>query len=395
MEPSDFVEPVHGDLVPISIERRPGELEEGWAFLPRRLPPVLEPDWDLVRDLNDAAAELAQLVGQARQHSNSALFTQPLLFREAGESSRIEGIQTRAADVLLQDVGVGSRVSREREDSLEVLRYLEALRAGEEWVQDGRPITEHMVYHLHQILLRGARGADKRPGEFRQRTVIIGREGDTLRTAAYVPPPWERVPPAFRDLMSFVNDTNRPYPPLMTAALLHYQFEAIHPFEDGNGRLGRLILPLYLMTQGVLDRALLVLSPYFEAKREEYISRLSRVSTHGEWSLWIRFFLVGVREQALEARRLIERIERLRDAYRQRIAQVRVIRISDALQFVLENVVVTTGRLRKEVDVSDGTARSILSALGDQGIIEPVPGAKVQTWWAKELIDSAYEVGRR
>ena len=382
MEPSDFVHPLRGELIP---------LEDGWAYLPHPLPPQVALAWDLVRQLDEATAELGQLVGQARQHQNTALFTQPLLFQEAGDSNRIEGIQTRAAGVLLQEVGLGYDVEFQRDNNTEVLRYLAALEDGQRWLNEGRPISSFLVRALHKTLLEGARGVDKHPGEFRRKTVWIGMKGDTPKSARFVPPPWEHVEPAVDSLFAFVEGAP-PFPPLITAAMLHYQFEAIHPFEDGNGRLGRLLLPLYLMEQKVLDRPLLVLSPFFEANRHTYIELLNRVSTHGDWPAWLAFFLLGVREQARAARDLIGRVESLQHRYRALVSEhVRSRGAQVALDVVMQKVIVSPRDVADSANISINTARAVLDGMQSVGIISLVPGSRSLRWWAKELIDTVYE----
>ena len=193
MKLSDFPEPVRSRLIPF---------EDGCCFVPEPLPPALELGWELVRLIDAASVELGQLVGQARQHQNMTLFTQPLLFQEAGESSRIEGIHTRASEVLLQEAGIGRAVPSTHDDNAEVLRYLEAMKEGENWVIDGGPFSVFLFRALHKVLLQDVRGRDKHPGEFRRRAVWIGHEGDTPGSASYVPPPWEHVQSAMDDMVA-------------------------------------------------------------------------------------------------------------------------------------------------------------------------------------------------
>ncbi|MFN0146967.1 MAG: Fic family protein [Dehalococcoidia bacterium] len=382
MTPDDFLPEFRDRLVTI---------EGGWAHIPPPLPPGIELTWEMGRQLDRASAAVGHLVGQARIHNNTALFTRPLLFDEAGESSRIEGIQTRAADVLLQEAGGSAPAGFQTENNTEVLRYLDALEQGAEWIADGRPLNLFLLRSLHRELLRHARGADKSPGELRRKTVWIGEKDDTPLTAPYVPPPWEQVESAVDGLIAFVS-TDQSLPPLIAAALIHYQFEAIHPFEDGNGRLGRLILPLFLMEQGVLDRPVLVLSPYLERHRDRYIELLGRVSTAGAWAEWVAFFLEGARSQAESATRLITRIDALHASYRARVAaEVATRGAYPALEFVMEKVVVSPRQVADFAKVSINTARTLLTQFQEIGLLEPAPGAKSQRWWAKDLVDQIYE----
>lgn len=384
MQPSDFAETMRSHLIPF---------DDGWSFVPPPLPPRLELGWELVRLLDAASVELGQLVGQARQHQNTALFTQPLLFQEAGESSRIEGIHTRASDLLLQRAGLGKAAVAAKDDNAEVLRYLDAMKEGESWVSADRPFSEFLFRALHKVLLEGVRGRDKHPGEFRRRAVWIGQASDTPGTAPYVPPPWEHVQPAMEELVAFARGQGQAFPPLITAALVHYQFEAIHPFEDGNGRLGRLIIPLLLIERRVLDRPLLVLSPYFERDRFTYYELLGRVSKQGDWGAWLAFFLTGVREQARAARSLIDRVEGLRKEYQERVGElVRTKGGYIALDAVMEEVIVSPRGIADRARISINTARAVLDGFHRAGIVEPTPGSKAQRWWAKELIDAVYDI---
>ena len=194
-------------------------------------------------------------------------------------------------------------------------------------------------------------------------------------------------------LVAFTNGPGLDFPPLVTAALVHYQFEAIHPFEDGNGRLGRLILPLLLMERGILNRPLLVLSPYFERDRLTYYELLGSVSKRGNWGTWLEFFLEGVRQQARSARDLIDRVEALRKEYGARVSDlVKTKGGYLALDAVMEDVIVSPRGLAESTNVSINTARAILDGFQRAGIVQLVPGAKTQRWWAKELIDAVYEV---
>ena len=381
MDGSEFSTTSPGWLAPV---------EGGQAFVPNPLPPELGSSWALQSLLDTARGALGELVGQARHSQNQPLFTRPLLHIEAGESNRIEGTQTQVGNVLLQEAGVMSGDSASTLDNREVLNYVEALERGAAWVREERPLSLYLIRSLHEVLLKGTRGSDKRPGAFRERNVVIGRPGDTPATAKFVPPPHEQVQPAMQELAAFLA-TSATYPPLVSCALMHYQFETIHPFEDGNGRLGRLLMPLYLMAKGVIETPVLMLSPYFESHRDTYTGNLREVSVEARWEQWLQFFLEGVRIQSADARARLQRVEDLRDRYRSAVrAQVRTKSALAVVDLVMDRVVVSVPDVEAFAGVHYHTARAAIDGLVALGILEPAAGTFPQRWWASELIDAAY-----
>lgn len=347
--------------------------------------------WELTARVDRASRALARLDGEATRIPNRGLVIRPLVTREAVESARLEGTHTIAARVLLQESGGSVGDPFEAQSNLEVINYLRALEDGRAWIADARPVGTQFIRALHATLLAGTRGAARGPGTFRSKQVAIGSEGDSLGTARFVPPPPEHVQPAIDDLVRFMTDPT-PYPPLVAAGIVHYQFEAIHPFEDGNGRLGRLMIPLQLAVSGALVEPVLYLSPYFESRRSDYLEKLKRVSTHGEWQPWLEYFLDAVSAQADDARARSERVLALQEDYQQRARKSgRSSVLGIASDIAMARVVVTVRAVQNEARCDYKTARSALVRLEELGIVEPLGRSHPQRWWAREMVELVYE----
>lgn len=382
MTPSDFGASFPGSLVPI---------HGGHAFVPTALPPEFAVSPELAGQLARAERAVGVLLGYARAFPNDFLIQRPLMTREAVKSARIEGTYVLIADVIRHEAGERPSGRAALLDSLEVRRYLDALTMGVDWLQAGRPISPHLLRSLHHRLLEDTRGSDKHPGEFRARQVAIGSAGDNPSTARFVPPPPVLLTEAVESLVAFMVQP-RPWPPLVAAALAHYQFETIHPFEDGNGRLGRLLIPLMLLAHGVLDRPLLYLSDFLETHRDEYFLRLYEVSCFGHWEAWVRFFLQAVAETAVAAVARIERIINLQERYRERVLkQSRSQAPLAAVDLIMQKVIVTASDVAHHARCTDPTARAALATLESLGILENARMGHPARWAAVELIKEAYE----
>ncbi|MDQ2806710.1 MAG: Fic family protein [Chloroflexota bacterium] len=312
-----------------------GEVEYR-AFVPHPLPPDLTLTPDLLMQLSQADQALGKLAGFSSMMANSQLLLRPFIHREAVLSSRIEGTQTGLTDLYAYEAGqVASphiAVPNEQ-DANEVLNYVRALDYGLERLAT-LPISLRFVRELHEKLMRGVRGDQATPGEFRHSQNWIGPPGSTLNTATFVPPP----PPDMLDALdAFEKYLHRPaeYPALIRLAFVHYQFEAIHPFLDGNGRVGRLILPLLLVHWDLLPVPLLNLSAYFERHRDRYYDLLLAVSQHGVWDEWVAFFLQAFTEQANDAIQraaaLLSLQKQWRDQFTQARSSVLLLRLIDHL----------------------------------------------------------------
>jgi Fic family protein len=283
---------------------------EGYrAFQPHQLPPEIAWTPRLVRVLSQADRLLGRLAGEGRRLPNPHVLIRPFVRREAVYSSRIEGTQATLGELLAAEAGAA--VERSPEDLREVGNYVAALEHGMERLKT-LPLSLRLVRELHEKLMTGVRGEHAAPGEFRRTQNWIGRPGCTLTDASYVPPPPEALLAHLGKWEKFLHDDT--IPPLVHAALMHYQFEAIHPFLDGNGRVGRLLITLCLCARGVLPEPLLYLSAFFEATRADYYGSLRNVTEQGDWTGWLEYFLNGVARQSEDALSRAERInQRLAD----------------------------------------------------------------------------------
>lgn len=299
------------------MPRSPGTLTDigsGFvAFVPASLPPVIEWTGELVASLSAADQALGQLAGVGRTLPNPHLLIRPFLQKEAVLSSRIEGTRASLADLLLFELEPTSEP--EVADAREVRNYVLALEHGLERIET-LPIGTRLLCELHEILLDGVRGAGA-AGELRRLQVHIGPTR-RMNDATFIPPPANEIPRLLGELEHFIHE-RKELPPLIRFALTHYQFEAIHPFHDGNGRIGRLLVSLLLCAEGLLPRPLLYLSAYFEKNRADYYRTLREVSTQGLWNQWLAYFLEGVREQSYGAIATANRLAALRAEYHERL----------------------------------------------------------------------------
>lgn len=308
----------------------------------------------------------------------------PYLRREALASSRIEGTQASLSDVLRAEINDDATT----DDTLEVRQYLEATRQAYDLART-LPITQRLILEVHATLLTGVRGEDKLPGQFRTSPVWVGQAGATPDTATFVPP----LPIHLGDLMSdwekFVNDDGRHMPALIQAGLMHYQFETIHPFLDGNGRVGRLLINLLLLARKRLPLPLLYLSNYFETHRNEYYERLQAVREEGDIEGWLLFFLHAVRAQANDAiersRRLVEVRERYQSqAMKERSSLPRLVDI------IVRNPYVTVKSVEVTLELTNQGARKLIKNAQGRGWLQSL-GANGrggrEFWYSPEIYD--------
>lgn len=338
------------------------------AFVPRGAPRDLVLTPEGVAILDQASHRLGILAGIGRRLPNPQLLIGPYLRREAVLSSRIEGTQTTLSDVYAAEAEQLRLVTSP--DVQEVVNYLDAAQYGLERLAT-LPLSLRFLKELHERLMaQGVRGHGP-AGEFRTYQNFIG--GTTETNASYVPPPVMRMSECLDDFETYLHE--RPLPPLVQAAVLHYQFEAIHPFGDGNGRVGRLLMTLFLIERELLPQPLLYLSAYFERERSAYYGGLMRVSTHGEWEEWIKYVLVGVRDQAAEAADLADRLLELQSSTRERLLQRRATANALALVDALFlNPLLTIRRAQDLLQVSHPTARATIRTLEQAGILREITG---------------------
>ncbi len=346
------------------------------AFVPAELPPPgLEWTGELALTLSDADRAIGQLHGVGLNLPNPNLLIAPFIRREAEMSSRIEGTQAEVKDIYLFEMQEQTTKTRVP-DVKDVSNYVRAVEHGLNRLSE-LPVCLRMIRELHEILLKDVRGAKGMPGEFRKEQNWIGSSGCPIEQASYVPPPPEQMSTALDVFEKFVNSTLYNWPILVWLAMVHYQFEAIHPFRDGNGRIGRLLIILLLCAKGVLDKPLLYLSAYFERNRNEYYERLLRVSTHGQWAEWILFFLRGVIEQSKDAFERARQLMDLQRKYHRVIPPTKrsalQIRLVDLL---IERPVITIMFVTRYLNVTYATARNNVEKLVKYEILNKVPGAK-------------------
>lgn len=366
------------------------EIPGGHAFVPPALPPRLDVPRSLLLADGDARAAVGELVGQSRKIEASLLIA-PLRRREAVLSNVIEGTYTQVEDVLLGEATEGRRETPA--EAVEVLRTLDAISLGQQWLLEGRPLSVGMIVELHALLLRSARGELRHPGEFRTKQVYLGAPGSALSEARYVPPPWEQVRPLMEELITFVR-SGPTYGPLIDAALLHYQFEAIHPFEDGNGRLGRALISLYWLERELMPQPLLYLGGFFAKNRDLYIERLAAVSRAGDWVSWLEFFISAVVAEARDALLRLRRIEELVSKYRARASAASRSNVPlRVIESVVDRVYVSVGDLVDETSASVPTAREAIRVLESIGLLQPGPRVQGKQYWvAAEVIEELYRL---
>lgn len=343
-----------------------------WMFPPDLLPPTFNPDWATVQRLTEAERALGELAGVGRLLPNPTLLIRPFISREAVESSRIEGTVTRLDQLLLFEAEPDEL--RSPADAQEVLNYVRAIEFGLAQIRSGYPFSLMLIRELHRVLLEGVRGGDRRPGVIRDRGVLIGRTGQTYETARFVPPCHTELDPLLVNLVEFLQRGSG-LPVLAQIAIAHYQFETIHPFSDGNGRTGRLLITLMLCQRGVLPEPLLYLSGFFERNRMEYYDGLLNVSRRGAWNDWLAYFAFGVATQARDATIRARRLIGLRQSYHHRAAAA--VRGSAALRLVDElfaSPYITLRRATEATGVAKKSAQNTINKLLGAGLIREITG---------------------
>lgn len=343
------------------------------AFVPVPLPPdppiQLEGMFGLLEDANRA---LGRLDGVTSILPDAPLFLYMYVRKEALLSSQIEGTQSSLSDLLLFESDEIPGVPLD--DVQEVSNYVAAMNHGLEQLRGGFPLSLRLIREIHQILLAKGRGNTKQPGEFRRSQNWIG--GTRPGNALYIPPPPERVMDSMGDLETFMHSSTPNLPLLMKAALIHVQFESIHPFLDGNGRLGRLLITFMLCASGALKETILYLSLYFKSHRQQYYELLQRVREQGDWETWLEFFLTGVRETSDQAAQTARQILGLFDKDRSRIEALgrpaaSALRVHQYLQ---TKPVMTVPSAVRMLNLSAPTVRKSVGHLVDLGIVRESTG---------------------
>jgi Fic family protein len=358
------------------------------AFVPDPMPADIPLGLETVRLLSQADYAVGRLAGATGRLINPYLVGQPLLRREAILSSRIEGTFTTPEQLVLLEAGAPARGGpRAAEDTREVLNYVRAMERGLELLKT-LPVSLRLVREIHGVLLDGVRGGEDRPGAFRTEQNYIGARQAPIHEARFVPPPVGEMHDALARWEEDLHVLPDPLPLLVRLAVAHYQFEAIHPFRDGNGRVGRLLIPLLLCEREQLPDPLLYMSAYFERRRDEYMDRLLAVSTAGAWEPWIAFFLTGVVECARESLRFTDELLALRDRYQD---AVRSARSSGLLAKLVDRLFqvpsITIAQARDLLSVTHASASSNLQKLVALGIVVEVTGrTRDRMYVAREIL---------
>lgn len=358
--------------------------------MPHPLPPSMDLTWELAGKLSEADRALSELSGRARNLPNPHLLIGPFVRLEAVLSSRIEGTQASLSDLFYFEAEGARHPGRPvTPDVREVANYVRALETGLRRLKE-LPLSLRLIREVHAELMEGVRGEGLTPGEFRRSQNWIGPPGCNLADAIYVPPPPAEMTEALGELEKYLH-TDSALPPLVRLALVHYQFEAIHPFLDGNGRIGRLLTVLLLCHGRLLEQPLLYLSAYFEQHRQQYYQLLLAVSQTGRWSEWVAFFLSGVAEQARDALWRTERLLALRQEYHQRFSTARssalLLRLIDDL---FEYPVMSVPKAASRLGITHRAANMSIQKLVQAGILEEVTGRpRYRLFTAQAVIDVA------
>ena len=356
-----------------------------WYFLPADLPPDLKWSPALVSILAEAERNLGKLANLGTSPASLDWLVQPFIRQEAVVSTRIEGTQASLSDVYAYEAQQLSFLEPDS-DAYEVYNYVQALDYGLKRLQS-LPISLRLIRELHARLMENVSGKHLTPGEFRRSQNWIGPIGCTLQNAPYVPPPVQEMLAILNQLEIFMHAPGE-LPALVRVALIHYQFEAIHPFLDGNGRIGRLLIILLLYTWNLLPQPLLYLSAYFEANRQEYYDRLLAISQKSKWEDWLHFFLTGISVQSLDAIQRISHLRVLYAAYREKLQTERAAeRLMRVLDLLFKRPVVTIRQVEGVLGVPYRSASRYVEKLVQLGILNEITGqARNRIFRADEIL---------
>lgn len=377
MRYSDFKDSPSGKLIPTVYDAK--------AFIPNPLPPNLELG-GIALGLASAMSSIGELRGACRRLINPYILIRPLQRLEAQTSSAMEGTYTTADELVMTEAGIQKTPTSE---AIEVHNYTRALA----WavVQlNTLPISGRLLKSVHEILLESVdrnRGRDKQPGEYARDQNMIG--GTRIDRARFIPPPPRETVDSMADLERYINRKNKEQSAaLIDLALVHYQFETIHPFADGNGRLGRMLLSLMAISEGLLELPVLYLSPEFEKRKDDYIDHMYRVSSHGEWEEWINFFFSVLQASCQRAVATIDRILELHQSYHKKVrAASRSNNIGSVVDMLFESPVIQPTDIVKRLGITDAAARNILRQLTELEVLLEWRHFYPRVWVADELLD--------
>lgn len=342
------------------------------SFRPNPLPPIpeIKMDEEIVRLLIEANKQLVKLDMASQFILNADLFISMYVRKEALISSQIEGTQCTLDDVLDPELEMNANL-----DVIDVINYVKATQYALKRL-DKLPLCCRLIREIHEVLMEGTRGQDKCPGEFRHSQNWIGPANCSLKEARYIPPNVEDMQNAMSDLEKYINE-NVEYDPLIRVALIHYQFETIHPFLDGNGRIGRLLILLYLMEQGLLAKPVIYISYFLKKNQVEYYDRISEVRRSGNYEQWVRFFLEAVSKAAADSLETIQKLSSLHDTNIEKLPKT--TRAKDNLRAVFDYIeqypIIEIKRTAQELDISYNTVATAVKKLMELGILQETTNA--------------------
>ena len=372
------------------------------AFIPEPLPPVpaIALDGELLTLLSNADRDIGRLDAIAALLPNPDLFVAMYVRHEAVLSSQIEGTQSTLEDVLAFEVAATHTDAPN--DTEEVVNYVRAMNHGLRRLEGGFPLSLRLLREIHGELMHGVRGGDKSPGEFRTSQNWIGGKGATLAAAQFVPPPAHELMRVLGEFENFLHQAKANVPLLVRCGLAHAQFETIHPFLDGNGRVGRLLITLMLCEERALTRPLLYLSVFLKAHRAEYYDRLTAIRTQGHWEPWLKFFLHGISVTARAATRTAHDIVNLRELHRSSVMKnAKALKLLDHL---LQQPLVSPKRIAELLGCSHPTAVKLALDMQARGWLTEVTGFErnrvyryqpYMDLFHREMVESTFETQRR
>lgn len=356
-----------------------------WAFIPNPLPPIISWSTSLVSSLSDADRDLSRLATLIGNFPFPSLLIQPFIHNEAVISSRIEGTHASLVDLYTYETTQLSFFEQTNEVG-EVHNYVRAINYGLDRLET-LPVSLRLIRELHEKLMENVRGGTLTPGEFRRSQNWIGPAGSKPSTAPYVPPPVDEMYQALDALEKFIH-TEREIPLLVRAGMIHYQFEAIHPFLDGNGRVGRLIIVMLFCEWGLLPQPLLNLSTYIERHRQEYYDHLLAVSQKGDWEAWLQFFLRGISEQARDDVFRMGRLQEIRTGYQSFVeADRNPKRMSSVVDLLFTRPILSVRQVSGELGIPFKTALDYIGKLERAGVLHEITGhTRNRIYKAEEIL---------
>lgn len=382
----DFSESPIGDLVPISLTDRRGRQIEAKAYSPHPLGEMPVLSGNTWRRVTDASRELGRLSQSAKLLANPGILARPTLRREAESTSALEGTFAPLEDIVAADARLEGLATTL--ELTEVLNYMAASDECFAWLAEGRRLTPGLLCSLHATLVRGTPADNRDAGRVRSTQVVIGARGGSIESARFVPPPPGRaLEAALADLLEWMH-REPDNAPVVEAAMAHYQFETIHPFNDGNGRLGRLLIAAHLLARGELASPMLSVSPWFERRRPEYQDGLAEVSATGRWDPWVSFFAEGIAASAADAARRFEGVLAVEKDYLERVrATGKRGAIERMPELLIEQPIVTVRWLSDKLGMSYQGASALVPTLVEIGILREVPGTRPARYIAFDALD--------